>query len=505
MSSTVTPYDEVRYPGKFYPQASPERLATLATLYGLLPAPVENCRVLEMGCGEGGNILPLAYVFPNSEFVGVDLSSTAIEYGNGLLQRLGLDNARLLAQDLMDFPSSAGEFDYIIAHGVLSWVPEAVRQQMLEICARHLAPRGVAYISYNTMPGGYLRNFARDLMRFHTKFISDPAQKTREARNIIDFVIAAIPAPTIERELLKREMKPYEGKDFFLYHDLLADVNDPVYFLDFMDAAARCGLQYISEANLSFMRTAHFPESIRKQLDDMPDRLMREQYLDFINGRRFRQTILCRAGHDLNLEVIPERMERLLISSWAKPVSPITDVHHAGKVEFQRGNSPKAVCGDSLSKAMFLALGKAYPRGLRYSELREEVCRLAGREPSELSPEDDAKLIQMIVSSFANDVLELHTYQFQYTTSVSARPVANAVARLQAELGHSVVSMSLISFGLQQGLFRALIPLLDGTRNMESLMIELSAQPGGSELESVTSENVRRILETLASNGILIA
>jgi SAM-dependent methyltransferase len=505
MASPATQYDEVRYPGKFYPQASPDRLATLASLYGLEPASVENCRVLELGCGEGGNVIPLAYVFPKSKILGVDLSHSAVEYGQGLIQRLGLKNAELLALDIMEFPPDAGKFDYIIAHGILSWVPEPVRQEMLEICARHLAPKGVAYISYNTMPGGYLRNYPRDLMRFHTKFISDPTAKTREARNIIDFVVSAIPTPTIERELLKRELKPYEGKDFFLFHDLLADVNDPIYFLDFMDAASKCGMQYISESNLSFMRTANFPENIRQQLDNMPDRLMREQYLDFINGRRFRQTILCRAGHDLDLEVTPERMERMLISSWAKPVQPIADIHQPGKVEFRKGQSTPVICSEPMSKAMFLALGEEYPRGLRFSELRQEVCRRMGMDATALTLEDDAKMIRMIVSSFANDVLELHVQRFTYCTRVSDRPVANPVARLQAEVGTTIVTMNLMSFALQEGLFRTLVTLLDGTRDFQGLMIDLHARLAGTEQESVTPENVRRVLETLASYGVLIA
>src|SRR5512133_1364349 len=123
-SPAITKYDEVRYPGKFYPLSSPERLATLATMYGLQPPPVTQCRVLEVGCGDGGNIIPNAFVFPNSKFLGIDLSSSAIEDGKRMIARLGLENVELAAQDLMDFPADAGIFDYIVVHGILSWVPE---------------------------------------------------------------------------------------------------------------------------------------------------------------------------------------------------------------------------------------------------------------------------------------------------------------------------------------------------------------------------------------------
>jgi methyltransferase-like protein/ubiquinone/menaquinone biosynthesis C-methylase UbiE len=503
MSSPATKYDEVRYPGNFYPQASPERLATLVTMYGLQPAPVIQCRVLELGCGEGGNVVPLAFVFPHSTFVGVDLSSSAIDHGADRISRLGLTNAELRVQDLMEFPADAGLFDYIVVHGILSWVPEGARQQILEICSRHLAPKGVAYISYNTLPGGYLRSYARDLMRFHTRFISDPSAKTLEARNVIDFVASAIPTPTLERELLKRELKPYEGKDSFLFHDLLAEVNEAIYFLDFMDAASRVGLQFVSEANLQSMRTAHFPEHVRRELDGMSDRLLREQYLDFINGRRFRQTVLCRAGHDLDLEITPERMERLLVGSYAKPEQPIADLRTNEPVQFRVGQSAPISCSEPIAKAVYLVLAEMYPRCLRFSQLRQEVCARLNMAVDALTAEDDARMIRMLISSFANGLAELHVHQFEYRNRVSDRPAVSALARLQAETGDSVVSMSLQTYSLPDGLMRCLVPLLDGTRDFQGLMLDLAARLGGSE--SVSSENLRKALDTLCWYGLLVS
>lgn len=500
ISAPATAYDQVRYPGKFYPQASPERLATLATVYGLAPPEVQHCRVLELGCGEGGNLIPLAYTFPESTFVGVDLSQTAVEHGGVLIGKLGLKNVELRVLDLMDFPADAGTFDYIIAHGVLSWVPEAVRQQMLEICARHLAPKGVAYISYNTLPGGYLRSYARDLMRFHTRMISEPTAKTREARNVIDFVVSAITAPTLEREMLKREMKPYEGRDFFLYHDLLAEVNDPIYFLDFMDAASRCALQFVCEANWQTSRTAHLPAAVRQQLDALPDRLSREQYLDFIHGRRFRQTVLCRAGHDLDLEVSPERMERLLISSAVKPSQPIADLKNPEAVHFQAAGGPPFQSSEPVAKAIWLALGSAYPRGMRFSELRREVCRALDMDESTLPIATAGKMIGEVISGFANNVAQLHVHEFTRAGSVSDRPTASPLARAQAERDTTAVSLDLRSVPLEQPLLRNLVMLLDGTRDFEGLLLDLRTRVGGE----ISPENLRKALEMLAANGLLV-
>jgi SAM-dependent methyltransferase len=501
-SAAPTAYDAVRYPGKFYPQSSPERLATLATLHGLTPAAVAHCRVLELGCGDGGNLIPLAYHFPESRFLGVDLSATAIERGRSVIAQLGLANIELRALDIAALSADVGTFDYIISHGVLSWVPEPVRERILEICARQLAAHGVAYVSYNTLPGGYLRAFARDLMRLHTGHIADPAHKIREARAAIALLLSAMPADRLERELVRRTLAPYEGKDFFLFHDLLAEVRDPVYFLDFMEAAAAHGLQFISESNPASSLTAHLPEAVRRSLEALPDRLMREQYLDFINARCFRQTVLCSSEHRLDLEVTPQRMERLLIACAARPIEADADVRSSARVEFRRG---QATFGFSqpIPKALFVVLAEQYPKSLRFSELRERICAKLAMPVTELKLEDDARLIQQLVSSFVNGIAELHVYPFECRREVSARPTASRLARAQAEMGVPLVASNLTTFAVPDGLLRTLVPLLDGTRDFQGLLIELYARVGSAGHEGVNPENLRRALELLASKAIL--
>ena len=83
-----TPYDELPYPGSAFAQTHPDRLATLATLFGMTPAPVERCRVLELGCGDGGNLIPMAFALPESRFTGVDLATTAIARGQQLIDQV---------------------------------------------------------------------------------------------------------------------------------------------------------------------------------------------------------------------------------------------------------------------------------------------------------------------------------------------------------------------------------------------------------------------------------
>src|SRR5436190_7654189 len=147
-----TPYDVVMYPGRAYHEAHPDRLSTMAALYGMSPAPAARCRVLELGCGFGGNLIPMAYQYPESQFLGIDLSGRSIAHGQGIVAELGLKNLELKHGDVMEISAAAGEFDYILAHGVYAWVPDPVREKIMSIFKENLAPQGVAYVSYNCHP-----------------------------------------------------------------------------------------------------------------------------------------------------------------------------------------------------------------------------------------------------------------------------------------------------------------------------------------------------------------
>ena len=128
-------YDEVPYPSRPYPQAHPDRLATVATLLGLTPAPADRCRVLELGCGSGGNLIPLALTLPGSTFVGIDLSGEQVAKGCEVIRALGLRNIQLRHLSILDVDDRFGTFDYVICHGVYSWVPAEVQAKILDVCA----------------------------------------------------------------------------------------------------------------------------------------------------------------------------------------------------------------------------------------------------------------------------------------------------------------------------------------------------------------------------------
>ena len=101
-------------------QTHPDQLAAVATLFGMRPQPPDRCRVLELGCAGGGNLIPMALALPESRFLGIDLSRRQISTGQALVRKLGLRNIGLQPLSVLDLDSRFGRFDYIICHGIYS-------------------------------------------------------------------------------------------------------------------------------------------------------------------------------------------------------------------------------------------------------------------------------------------------------------------------------------------------------------------------------------------------
>ena len=182
MSATATAYDAVPYKDYPYPFTHPRCLETTATLFGMRPPDIRRCRTLELGCAAGGNLIPQALDLPEATFLGIDLSERQITQGRRTLEDLGQKNIELRQANLMDIDESWGQFDYIISHGVFSWLPPVVQDKLLEVSARNLSPQGVAFVSYNVYPGWHLANVVRDLMQYHAGQFDDPLKKIEQGK-----------------------------------------------------------------------------------------------------------------------------------------------------------------------------------------------------------------------------------------------------------------------------------------------------------------------------------
>ena len=474
-----TAYDDVLYSSYAFSQTHPDRLATLATLFGMMPPPITHCRVLELGCGDGSNLIPMACTLPNSEFVGLDLASRPIIKGQATTEALGLQNITLRQGDVMEISSDWGQFDYIIAHGLYSWVPANVQEQILTICHDRLTANGVAYVSYNTYPGGHLRQMVRELMRFHTRHLTDPTQQITQARAILRFTADAQPETEAYGAFLRAELKRVtEGEDGYIYHDDLAEINSPIYFHQFAGRAANVGLQYLAEADFFEMQDHMFPPQMAETLRQLAskDVILKEQYADFLKCRKFRQTLLCPQPVQLDRTLPPERLANLFVASAAQPAVPEIDLQEQSVVEFRSVKGQGLATNHPLMKAAMLCLAQSWPRPIGFMELLGHAhAQLGDHKHMSSQAEDMALLGNMVFQAYGKNLVELHVHVPHFVLEVSERPIASALARLQIRQSAFVTNVLHGSVKIEDLLGRHLLSLLDGTRDRNALVAELEA------------------------------
>lgn len=470
--TTLRDYDEVPYESRPTRPAHPNRLAAVATLFGMRPAPVERCRVLELACGNGGNLIPMAVAYPGSRFVGIDLSRRQVIDGRATIRELDLKNITIGQMNILAVDERLGQFDYIIAHGMYSWVPPAVQDKVMDICAKHLSPQGVAYISYNTFPGWHHRGMLRDMLWFHAASATEPLARVRSAREMADFLAknaARFEGPYAAA--LRGEMDAL-GKfpDWYVLHEHLAPHNLPIYFHEFVSRAAAKGLQFIGEAQGSPTGAANVPaeldEAIRRFGADL---VRREQYLDFVTDRSFRRTLLCKA--DVQLHRIPrsEDIASLYVASQLEPAAPVLDYRSPQPQRFKSAKGVEVTGSEPMIKSALFYLGTIYPRSIRFDELCGIARqRLGPQPPGANTAAQDAALAKCVLDCYVAEVMDLNAAADAFTMEIGERPVASPIARRQARDGLFVANLRHEYVQIDEA-SRVLLQQLDGTHDRRAL------------------------------------
>jgi methyltransferase-like protein/SAM-dependent methyltransferase len=468
-----TSYDVVPYESNVFAQTHPDRLAVIASLLGMRPAPVNRCRVLELGAASGGNVIPMAVGLPESAFVGIDLSSRQVEMGRKQIEKLGLKNVELKQLDLRDVGKDLGQFDYIVCHGVYSWVPAPVQEKILSICKENLAPRGVAYVSYNTYPGWHMRGIIRDVMLYHAKQFAEPVTRVRQARNLLDFLQKSVTQKDDPYSLLlKSEVELIRKvQDSYLFHDHLEDENHPCYFHQFAERAQAKGLQYLGEVDFRVMLAANYPPEVQNVLQMLsPDAIHLEQYMDFLRNRMFRQTLLVHREVQLTHQVRPEMVMGLSAASPARPESENVDVKSTDVHKFQAPNGAAVSTGQPIFKAALLHLSRMWPQAVPFEALKNEARTMLGG--AEGQPQQDARILaECLLNCYASasgTLVELHAHDRPFAREPGERPVASPLARAQAADGLRVTNLRHESVMLN-AVDRQILRYLDGTRDRAAL------------------------------------
>ncbi len=268
-----------------HPASDPSLTAVAARMAGLRTPHPASARILEIGCASGHNLLPLAMRWPESRFTGFDLSGSAIRTATTRAEEAGITNVSFLTADLANFEPSGGPFDYIIAHGVFSWVPDDAKSALLDFCHRHLSPGGIATISFNVASGWESRmpviEKIRNLAAKENIGISDALPLARREETSAETI-------AIMDDMLAK------GPEILPFDDF-APVNDPRSLADVAGAATTAKLRWLGESDPA----ENFPRSLgeedrRTLMTSGEDPLAIHDALDQLTGRTFRSPLFCR-------------------------------------------------------------------------------------------------------------------------------------------------------------------------------------------------------------------
>ena len=472
-SITEKLYDEIPYPVLAHIHSHPENMATIAKLHGIEAVPVNQSRILELGCASGGNIIPMAYALPDSEFIGIDLSETQIRDGQEFIHQAGLKNIELFAADLMDLKVDLGKFDYIIAHGLFSWVPEPVQDKVLDLINISLNPNGLAFISYNVLPGWSTQEQIRKMLHFAVKDLDNPQKKAQEGLGFLDILAKMSTsqerAETYQPYLTQsiQDIVKYSNPANFNYwfHEYFEEFNQPFYFSEFIDKCQNNGLQYLADAEFRQLQDENSIMNLYSESGILlEDEVEKQQYLDFLKVRKFRQTILCKQGLKVQRENIRSRIRDMYITSSFVPEKEPSEIKNTDGQMFisldgkERINVNDPVCIITLKK-----LAIYYPFEIALPELLDRVQKDLTTGGEEISIEEIFQRVSPILLSgyFFSKVINLNTWVPDRARSITAAPEASVIARLQSLHDQKVVNLVHDSVNLDD-FSKFLLQFLDG-------------------------------------------
>ncbi len=512
-------YEFINYESLSFADTHPDRLAVLGRVFGLQPPAIDTCRVLELGCAEGGNLIPMAWSLPNAEFVGVDLSAAQAAKGAETIAELGLNNIAIHHGNILDLSDQVGKFDYIIAHGVLSWVDTPVREKLMASIQELLNNDGLAYVSYNVNPGWRLRGVLRDLLLYHVRAVKHPVQRLEKAQELLKSIEPSLSnaGNTLSR-FLAEQIKNLSSEDpSYLYHEYLEPTNQPMFFSEFVELANRHDLQYLCDTELFTMFASSLGEKTAEFIGGFEELVEQEQYMDFLRGRGFRQSLLCHEtatpDYDIDLTILEQ------LSVYADITGPNkVDLQQPVGESFTTANGESFTVNEPLIKAMLQILNEVYPNSVATGELRQ----LALQQLPLLAADDSAPQSQVwlgeLFNLYANGLIGVSTQTKRCPDPDLNFPKANALVRLQAARGSKNLTsvwhrnLNIDSFAMR------MIRYMDGTNSLDQIVDLLTKEANtgalvlqeGSPQESPTlgdqrtiKNNCERLLMLFARHGLI--
>jgi SAM-dependent methyltransferase len=439
----------------------------------------------------------MAAALPESQFFGIDLATGPVESAHRVIDHTGLRNVQIRAMDLMEITPEFGAFDYIIAHGFYSWVPQEAREKLLAVCRENLNPNGIAFVSYNTYPAGHLREIFRNMILFHLEKSREDSDQINQGKDLLKFTLDSVDDKGIWKSVITSELERLCTRDDNVtYHDELSPSYSPVYFKDFIISAEQHGLQFVAEAKLREMIDPIVKPDVLQRLRAFADgdEIRYQQYLDFILFRGFRGSLLCHREIPLSRNELPERVSRLWLATPLRRSKTNAD----GSVEFANSSGPGTITTNNIILIAALEqLERAWPHARRFEDLLPEV---RSKMRSELQGEVRGTLGQAALALASKKLLELRSYCVPLAGRISERPKVSPLARLQAAEGSLITTLLHSEVKIEDDGARRLLQLLDGTQAVNSL-----AAGDRKTANNVRNSRVDDMLTSFYHLGLLMA
>jgi SAM-dependent methyltransferase len=474
---TLASYDELPYDSLALPETQPDVIAAMAHLHGFDAPDPRRARILELGCAQGGNLIPLAWRWPDCECVGIELARVQAAAGADFVARLGLPNVRILHGDLAALPTDLGAFDYIIAHGVYSWVSPAVQQALLDACRRHLSPRGLAYVSFNVAAGWAPLAPLRAALHAHTEAALPAPARHRQALGVLDRLAAEASDPALRKEIAWLG----SASPSYFFHEYLAEFNEPLAFSEFAARLDAHALRYVGEMG-PLHAVVELEDAWGLSPEGMAGRwLDAEATLDDTQGIRFRRALIARADAPCAQPAAAARLDALAFYADLASDEEI-DLEAPGEQVFVNAAGNRFPLTEPAMKAAAMVLAMAYPRALSFAELAAAVggllrgCGVAGTVDADVlrGPLFALVLAHGVVPTVWADAAAVEP---------GTRPCAHALARLQAATpGWTVSGVRHVALDLDVPA-RRLLGLLDGGLDVDALVASMQAMLAQSGVE----------------------
>jgi methyltransferase-like protein len=264
--------------------------------------------------------------------------------------------------------------------------------------------------------------------------------------------------------------------DSYLFHDFMEEINEPLYFHQFMERAQAHNLQFLANADAS--ETDKLKTDATNHLYEISKDIIEvEQYLDFLTNRMFRETVLCHKEISVSRTLRLKTINNLLIASHVKPDTPDFDISSTEPVEFHGPNKTRFSTDHPLTKAALHYLAQVWPRAVSFDELFTSAIKLL--HPQTIGNAEKHILATNLLTTYSQNMklVSLLTFMPTFVTSVSNKPVVCPTARVQAERGYPITNMYHRRVALNDMQLK-MLPYMDGSKNhadLFNILVELTA------------------------------